>query len=367
MRLDVYDKAGNPVASAEAIGRDATLTTRLNGPATYFVGVTLLYRSLPFPEQEYSLTVSGSTVGLPRRITGDFDGFNGADRVLYNPATGIWTREYYAAFVQFGEPGDIPVVGDYNGDGGADHAVYRPSTGMWYVRGQFAVQFGDRGDIPVPADYDGDSVTDVAVYRPSTGFWYVRNQFAVRHGGIGAVPIPADYNGDGSDDVAVYRVTSGLWDVRNQFKVVYGGSGDLPIPGDYNGDGKADVAVFRTANGGGLWDVKGQFIYAGNPGIPVPNDYDGDGTTDARGLQPVDALLVFGDTDHQVSAGGVRQPRRSPGPAKAGHHPRHARRLRRRWRRGPCALSAVDRRVVDWRQVRDTLRRAGGPAGARRL
>ncbi len=279
MRLDVYDRAGNLVASAEGNGRDATLVQTLSGPGTYFVAVTLLYRSLPFPEQEYSLTLSGSTVGLPRRITGDFDSLDGADRVLYNPVTGIWTREHYGAFVQFGEPGDIPVVGDYNGDGGADHAVYRPSTGMWYVRGQFAVQYGDRGDIPVPADYNGDSVTDVAVYRPSTGVWYVRNQFAVQHGGIGAVPIPADYNGDGSDDVAVYRVTSGVWDVRNQFRIAYGGSGDLPVPGDYNGDGRADIAVFRTANGG-VWDVRGQFTYSGNQGIPMPNDYNGDGTTD---------------------------------------------------------------------------------------
>lgn len=37
-------------------------------------------------------------------------------------------------FVQWGQPGDVPVVADYSGDGVPDYAVYRPGTAEWFIR-----------------------------------------------------------------------------------------------------------------------------------------------------------------------------------------------------------------------------------------
>ena len=79
-----------------------------------------------------------------------------------------------ARHVQWGLPGDIPVVADYDGDFIDDIAIFRPSNSQWWVLRSsdgetYALQFGLPGDKPVPADYDGDGAEDVAVYRPSDG------------------------------------------------------------------------------------------------------------------------------------------------------------------------------------------------------
>jgi hypothetical protein len=39
-----------------------------------------------------------------------------------------------AATLQWGLPGDVPLIGDFDGDGRSDVTVFRPSTGTWYVR-----------------------------------------------------------------------------------------------------------------------------------------------------------------------------------------------------------------------------------------
>ncbi len=85
------------------------------------------------------------------------------------------------ATLQWGQPGDLPIVGDFDGDGHADVTVFRPSTGAWYLRlssqafdpSGVVVHWGQLGDVPIPADYDHDGITDIAVYRPATGTWHI--------------------------------------------------------------------------------------------------------------------------------------------------------------------------------------------------
>ena len=93
--------------------------------------------------------------------------------------------------------------------------VFRPSTGEWYVRYSslsystttyWLVQWGMPGDIPLIADFDGDRVAELAVFRPSSGQWYVRysslgystsTYWRVQWGMPGDVPLVANFDGDG--------------------------------------------------------------------------------------------------------------------------------------------------------------------------
>jgi len=77
----------------------------------------------------------------------------------------------------------VPLSGDFDADGKTDLAVYRPGNGTWYLRfssqgygytGWLALQWGAPGDIPVIADTDGDSKPELIVWRPSDGTWWIR-------------------------------------------------------------------------------------------------------------------------------------------------------------------------------------------------
>jgi hypothetical protein len=145
----------------------------------------------------------------------------GFDRIgVFRPATGTWfldefgtassyrpagTGAYSAATtaqVQFGSPGDIPVVGDWQATGAAHIGVWRPSAGTWFLDSQMRtvgnsaysaattiqVQYGAAGDRPVPGAWLGDGGSHIAVWRPSNGNWFL-DQAPVSVG-----PPPASYS-----------------------------------------------------------------------------------------------------------------------------------------------------------------------------
>jgi hypothetical protein len=175
---------------------------------------------------------------------------------------------------RFGEAGDLPVAGDWDGAGIDSVGVFR--AGVFHLRParladangnpvgeEITVEFGQPGDLPVVGDWDGDGVTTVGVYRQ--GQFLLRNSnrpgpadIVVNLGEAGDLPLAGDWDGDGQVTVGVYSPTKGLFRLSNTFKdvladieVQWGGLGYLPIVGDWDGDGVTTI---------GLYGLNGEFL-----------------------------------------------------------------------------------------------------------
>src|SRR5215213_3265201 len=75
--------------------------------------------------------------------------------------------------VQFGQPGDKPIVGDWNGDGTDTVGVFR--NGAFILSNSpdgstphIVFSFGNPGDQPVAGDWNHDRVDTIGLYRNGT-------------------------------------------------------------------------------------------------------------------------------------------------------------------------------------------------------
>jgi hypothetical protein len=153
------------------------------------------------------------------------------------------------AVYSFGQAGDIPVVGDWTGNGVSKLGVFR--NGFWFLDttsnhvynpnttlgsgtpGNPAIQFGAPGDLPVVNNWNGTSRIDqIGVFRcnPATPtvscFWVVDNV------------------GDG-----IYRPFVSTSNPGDPI-YTYGQPGDVPVVGDWNDGGQRKrIGVFRQ----GTW------------------------------------------------------------------------------------------------------------------
>ncbi len=252
------------------------------GAAQYIVaggeGAQALLRELLAQQEE-----NGAMIGSP-------DEFNGG---------GVWTTRWH---------GVAPTAWLYNAlssepfHPGADTAgVFRPSNGLLYLKNthetgfaDYALNYGLPGDYPVVGDWDGNGTITIGIYRD--GHFYLRNsntigfaEIVFAFGQPGDQPIAGDWNGDGVDTVGVFR--NGLFFLRNSntegapdMSFGLGNPGDVGIAGDWNGDGFDTTGVFRPGNGIIFLKDKnetGIADYALNYGLPgdkpVMGDWDNDG------------------------------------------------------------------------------------------
>jgi len=191
---------------------------------------------------------------------------------------------------------------DLNGDGGFE---------------EFHVNFGLPGDTPLLVDWDGNNIKDLTVVRKNHtrgGLdWYIDLN---RDGGVdqvkqfgllGDTPLAAETNGDGRMDMIAVRSNpvrggldwyidldgQGVWAEATKY---FGLLGDVPTTGDWNGDGLGDMGIVRTEG------IK-QYAYLDYDGLGnaaeerrlvasvgeqfATGDWNGDGRTDFVNVAPL--------------------------------------------------------------------------------
>ena len=198
-----------------------------------------------------------STTGGPD-TTGVFRPSNGALYLKNTNATGFADVQ-----INYGLPGDYPVVGDWDGDGDATIGIYR--NGTFYLRNSNTIGFADivfpfgaPGDQPVAGDWNNDGIDTIGVYR--NGTFYLRNSNSAGTpsaifslGVAGDVGIAGDWNGDGIDTTGVFRPSNGALYLKNtnatgfaDIQINYGLPGDRPVTGDWNDDGIDTIGIYRN-------------------------------------------------------------------------------------------------------------------------
>ena len=246
--------------------------------------------SLPF--------VTGETYSLARN--------NGADTTgVFRPSNGLLYLKnkndtgFADAALNYGLPGDYPVVGDWDGNGTVTIGIYR--DGYFYLKNantlgfaEVVFPFGQPGDQPIAGDWNGDGVDTIGVFHPSNGHFLLRNsntegpsEMDFFLGNPGDVGIAGDWDGDGKDTTGVFRPSNGLLYLKNKNEsgfadaaLNYGLPGDMPVTGDWDGDGIDTIGVYRQGqfmlrneNTNGFAEV---IFGLGNPGdMPIAGNWDG--------------------------------------------------------------------------------------------
>jgi hypothetical protein len=246
---------------------------------------------LAAPQVQQSFAVA---VGADRDTTGVFRPSNGLLFLKNSNTTG-----FADAALNYGLPGDYPVVGDWDGNGTVTIGIYRGHT--FFLRNEntlgFATivfDFGQVGDQPIAGDWNGDGVDTIGVFRPSTAQFLLRNsndegpaETSFFLGNPGDVGVAGDWNGDGMDSTGVFRPSNGIIFLKDtndtgfaNYALNYGLPGDRPVMGDWNNDGTDTIGIYRTGtfflrneNTNGFATI---VFGLGNPGdMPIAGNWDG--------------------------------------------------------------------------------------------
>jgi hypothetical protein len=251
-------------------------------------------------------TPTGTPTKTPTPTATQTPGGSSSDRDttgVFRPSNGLLylknsnTTGFADAALNYGLPGDYPVVGDWDGNGTVTIGIYR--NGTFYLRNsntigfaEIVFAFGAAGDQPIAGDWNGDGVDTVGVYR--NGTFYLRNsntagaaEMSFGLGNPGDVGIAGDWNGDGFDTTGVFRPGDGVIYLKNtnstgfaDIALNYGLAGDQPVMGDWNNDGVDTIGIYRNgtfylrnSNTNGFAEI---VFGLGNLGdIPIAGNWDG--------------------------------------------------------------------------------------------
>jgi hypothetical protein len=246
------------------------------------------------------IATSTTAVGFPNNVadgtdtTGVFRPSNGLLYLKNSNDTG-----FADAALNYGLPGDYPVVGDWDGNGTVTIGIYR--NGSFFLRNsntlgfaEMVFPFGNPGDQPIAGDWDGDGVDTIGIYRPSNGQFLLRNsndagpaEASFFLGNAGDVGVAGDWNGDGLDTTGVFRPSNGVIFLKDtndtgfaDYALNYGLPGDQPVIGDWNNDGVDTIGIYRNGtfflrneNTNGFAEL---IFGLGNPGdMPIAGNWDG--------------------------------------------------------------------------------------------
>ncbi len=246
------------------------------------------YQAAPQVQQSFAVAVAAD-----RDTTGVFRPSNGLLFLKNSNTTGIAD-----AALNYGLPGDYPVVGDWDGNGTVTIGIYRGNT--FFLRNEntlgFATivfDFGQVGDQPIAGDWNGDGVDTIGVFRPSTAQFLLRNsndegpaETSFFLGNPGDVGVAGDWTGKGFDTTGVFRPSNGVIFLKNSndtgiadIALNYGLPGDQPVMGDWDNDGKDTIGIYRTGtfflrneNTNGFATI---VFGLGNPGdMPIAGNWD---------------------------------------------------------------------------------------------
>jgi subtilisin family serine protease len=238
--------------------------------------------------------VVAALAAIVRDTTGVFRPSNGALYLKNSNSTG-----FADVAINYGLPGDYPVVGDWDGDGTATIGIYR--NGIFYLRNSNTIGFADivfafgaPGDQPIAGDWNGDGIDTIGVYRSSAITFYLRNsnspgapEMSFALGNPGDVGLAGDWNGDGMDTTGVFRPSNGALYLKNtnvtgfaDIVINYGLPGDKPVTGDWNNDGIDTIGIYRNGtfylrnnNTIGFADLV--FALGINGDMPIAGNWDG--------------------------------------------------------------------------------------------
>lgn len=195
-------------ADYDGDGKDELAVFRRSLPSAAIVGTWYIRNSSDD-------LVTAAQWGLPADypVPADYDGDGKADQAVFRPSNGTWYIRLSSSPAsplvrQFGLKADHPMPRDLDGDGQTDLVLFRPQNGFWYActsKNNFAcfdshgainvqpVQFGLPGDMPILRNPIGGKFLPYAIWRKADkalntqSVWYTRipsTLFGVRQWGL---------------------------------------------------------------------------------------------------------------------------------------------------------------------------------------
>ena len=271
------------------------------------------------------------------------------DPAVFNRLNSQWTIKKSSTGITesffYGLPGDIPTPGRFLMSNCASPAVHRPTGNFFIIADGYTVgglgnvhsviQWGLPGDFPVVVNVEGDELADISIFRPWNSSFYISasiNYFffvpfldqpvgrlgrPISSTPIYPIDIPGDYNFDGKSDLVFASVNRNFG--TTVFNTRHGGTtsisstlltspGDAFVNADFDGDGTVDPAVvFVESNGSLTWKYRTgageqSVSYGQNGATPVAGDFDCDGKADKALVTKVGPLLYW---DFSFARGGT--------------------------------------------------------------
>lgn len=163
-----------------------------------------------------------------------------------------------------------PLAGSWNGQG-AGVGYYNQSNSTFYLRDSLTtgspnrvLNFGIPGDRPVVGQWLNNGVDYIGLWRPSNATFYLATantspvtasiSFVFGTPNTNWIPIAGVWTQGGQVGIGLYDPTHAVFHLRNSLTsgpddttINYGAANDMPVVGDWNNDGRTTIGVYRPS------------------------------------------------------------------------------------------------------------------------